>query len=71
MTNMPTSVLFTLSLTKISALFVSINEGYFNEFVKLMSIATSADAYMMCYTFLALFLLNSLVFLSRHKLTFP
>lgn len=71
MTNMLTSVLFTLSLTKISALFVSISEGYFNEFVKLMSIATSADAYMMCYTFLALFLLNSLVFLSRHKLTFP
>ena len=71
MTNMLTSVLFTLSLTKISALFVSINEGCFNEFVKLMSIATSADAYMMCYTFLALFLLNSLVFLSRHKLTFP
>lgn len=70
MTNMLMSVLFTLSLTKISALFVLNNEGYFNEFVKLMSIATSADAYMMCYTFLALFLLNSLVFLSRDKLTF-
>ena len=70
MTNMLTSVLFMLSLTKISALFVLNNEGYFNEFVKLISIATSADAYMMCYTFLDLFLLNSLVFLSRHKLTF-
>lgn len=68
---MLTSVLFVLSLTNISALFVLKNEGYFNEFLKLMSIATSADAYMMCYTFLSLFLLNSLVFLSPHKLTFP
>lgn len=71
MTNMLTSVLFRLSLTKNSALFVLNNEGYFNEFIKLMSFTTSADAYMMCYTFLPLFLLNSLVFLSRHKLTFP